>query len=501
MLSHELLQTALNLGYELAVELKKISDNILERKVNRLHQPDAPELEEIDVLKADIDDLTLCTDVLKSRAAIRELTTKLAKVQFICFYSDSKDSSRIPSSKHALESDGHQLTEALKKQFTQISARIPPHEQLLGFKTLLKSTAVRSFLGSSASTASSGLPPLSSDKLSQNPNHQSDDLSDSPATSPRLEDDLAPSIYHSVYEDYPAKTDISAGPSRYETNAMLNRAQARLASLRASPEDRSQAPGSISTPLLPSETASATADELLWAQNDLDRNYLGSAACTDRTGRRSPTPRRVSSSSLRLAHGPSSRPSRRGMSGSTSLLPPLDNRQAFTPDPMVSPSRTDPSLDPTDDGSDFFDEDNDHDGSPSLTPLTEYEVSTDPGADQQIFATQVTVTNPVRIGFGLNSYIVYKCRAIKTDGSEAVVHRRYTDFENLRKVLTKYFRAFRKGIPKLPEKKVIGNFEREFLEHRQHGLQYFLSYVVLHPIIGTSPIIRKWFNLPNRVAS
>ncbi|KAG0285977.1 hypothetical protein BGZ96_009858 [Linnemannia gamsii] len=50
-----------------------------------------------------------------------------------------------------------------------------------------------------------------------------------------------------------------------------------------------------------------------------------------------------------------------------------------------------------------------------------------------------------------------------------------------------------RGMPKLPPKKVVGKFRPVFVEKRRRELEYFLEWVVAHPIIGDSPVVVQWF--------
>ncbi|KAF9345789.1 hypothetical protein BGX26_002737, partial [Mortierella sp. AD094] len=50
-----------------------------------------------------------------------------------------------------------------------------------------------------------------------------------------------------------------------------------------------------------------------------------------------------------------------------------------------------------------------------------------------------------------------------------------------------------RGMPKLPPKKVVGKFRPAFVEKRRRELEYFLEWVVAHPIIGDCPVVVQWF--------
>ncbi|KAF9167937.1 hypothetical protein DFQ26_002391 [Actinomortierella ambigua] len=49
------------------------------------------------------------------------------------------------------------------------------------------------------------------------------------------------------------------------------------------------------------------------------------------------------------------------------------------------------------------------------------------------------------------------------------------------------------GLPKLPPKKVMGKFKPEFVEKRRRDLEYFLQWVVAHPVLGQSAVVVQWF--------
>jgi hypothetical protein len=58
-----------------------------------------------------------------------------------------------------------------------------------------------------------------------------------------------------------------------------------------------------------------------------------------------------------------------------------------------------------------------------------------------------------------------------------------------------------RGMPKLPPKKVVGKFRPAFVEKRRRELEYFLEWVVAHPIIGDSPVVVQWFLGPTSSAT
>lgn len=54
-------------------------------------------------------------------------------------------------------------------------------------------------------------------------------------------------------------------------------------------------------------------------------------------------------------------------------------------------------------------------------------------------------------------------------------------------------RSILRGMPKLPPKKVVGKFRPAFIERRRRELEYFLEWVVAHPVIGDCPVVVQWF--------
>ncbi|CAG8433745.1 11074_t:CDS:2 [Ambispora gerdemannii] len=114
-----------------------------------------------------------------------------------------------------------------------------------------------------------------------------------------------------------------------------------------------------------------------------------------------------------------------------------------------------------------------------------------------LFAEEVTVGNPLRVGVGYGSYIVYTCTVKGQEGANIVARKRYSDFVQLRAQLIKAQPSYKRLIPKLPPKKVVGKFGAEFIETRRNDLEYFLTYVLLHPILGATPVVRRWFMSEN----
>ncbi|KAI8374389.1 uncharacterized protein BYT42DRAFT_576185 [Radiomyces spectabilis] len=109
-----------------------------------------------------------------------------------------------------------------------------------------------------------------------------------------------------------------------------------------------------------------------------------------------------------------------------------------------------------------------------------------------LFASDAMVSHPLRIGIGYGSYICYSCTILSSKGPPIVVRKRYSDFVCLREALVKQYPHMKNSIPKLPPKKVVGKFTPTFVEQRRRELEYFFKYIVLHPSLGASPIVKQW---------
>ncbi|CAG8496959.1 5769_t:CDS:10 [Diversispora eburnea] len=134
-------------------------------------------------------------------------------------------------------------------------------------------------------------------------------------------------------------------------------------------------------------------------------------------------------------------------------------------------------------------------GRSSSTPpdKSNFQISLYRSKPKNLFAEEVNVSNPIRIGTGYGSYIVYTCSVKGQEGSHITVRKRYSEFITLRSQLIKAQPKYRKLIPRLPPKQVMGKFMPEFIERRRKDLEYFLSYVLLHPVLGSTLVVRRWF--------
>ncbi|KAJ0809181.1 putative vacuolar protein sorting-associated protein [Helianthus annuus] len=108
----------------------------------------------------------------------------------------------------------------------------------------------------------------------------------------------------------------------------------------------------------------------------------------------------------------------------------------------------------------------------------------------------VSVTDPAKMGNGVQAYISYKV-ITKTNlpeyqGFEKIVIRRYTDFVWLRdRLFDKYKGVF---IPPLPEKSTVEKFRfsAEFIEMRRQALDTFVNRIALHHELQQSEDLRTF---------
>ncbi|XP_067290716.1 sorting nexin-16 isoform X3 [Pseudorasbora parva] len=90
-------------------------------------------------------------------------------------------------------------------------------------------------------------------------------------------------------------------------------------------------------------------------------------------------------------------------------------------------------------------------------------------------------------------FTVYKVLVRKTLDESWVVFRRYTDFSRLNDKLKETFPGFRLALP--PKRWFKDNYEAEFLEDRQLGLQAFLQNLVAHKDIANCVPVREFLCL------
>lgn len=106
----------------------------------------------------------------------------------------------------------------------------------------------------------------------------------------------------------------------------------------------------------------------------------------------------------------------------------------------------------------------------------------------------VSVTDPAKMGNGVQAYISYKV-ITKTnlpeyDGPEKIVIRRYSDFVWLRERLFEKYKGI--FIPPLPEKSTVEKFRfsAEFIELRRQALDVFVNRIASHHELRQSEDLR-----------
>lgn len=90
-------------------------------------------------------------------------------------------------------------------------------------------------------------------------------------------------------------------------------------------------------------------------------------------------------------------------------------------------------------------------------------------------------------------FTVFKVLVRKTADESWVVFRRYTDFSRLNDKLKDMFPGFRLSLP--PKRWFKDNYDTDFLEDRQLGLQAFLQNLVAHKDIANSQAVREFLCL------
>ncbi|XP_062338395.1 sorting nexin-16 [Osmerus eperlanus] len=90
-------------------------------------------------------------------------------------------------------------------------------------------------------------------------------------------------------------------------------------------------------------------------------------------------------------------------------------------------------------------------------------------------------------------FTVYKILVKKNQEDSWVIFRRYTDFSRLNDKLKELFPRFRLSLP--PKRWFKDNYDMEFLEERQIGLQTFLQNLIAHKDIINSAVVRQFLCL------
>jgi len=94
----------------------------------------------------------------------------------------------------------------------------------------------------------------------------------------------------------------------------------------------------------------------------------------------------------------------------------------------------------------------------------------------------------------LSKYMVYLIECDPKPKGVVTVARRYSDFIWLRKILTEQFPAL--WVPPLPPKKIMGRFEKDFVEGRRLDLQRFLDRIDSIDAFGDSEAFSTFLSRP-----
>ncbi|XP_030222198.1 sorting nexin-1a isoform X1 [Gadus morhua] len=134
------------------------------------------------------------------------------------------------------------------------------------------------------------------------------------------------------------------------------------------------------------------------------------------------------------------------------------------------------------------------------------------------FDVNISVTNPEKIGDGMNAYMAYK---VSTQTTLAMfrtktftVRRRFSDFLGLYEKLTEKHAPNGFIVPPPPEKSIMGmtkvkvgkedSSSGEFVERRRAALERYLQRVVCHPSLLQDPDVREFLEkeeLPRAVGT
>ncbi|XP_043103341.1 sorting nexin-2 isoform X3 [Puntigrus tetrazona] len=155
--------------------------------------------------------------------------------------------------------------------------------------------------------------------------------------------------------------------------------------------------------------------------------------------------------------------------------------------------------------------------SPAITPVTPvlispraFDRSPDQDEDEEesrdTFDVQISVSDPEKVGDGMNAYMVYKV-STKTGLSifsrdEVSVKRRFSDFLGLHSKLASKYMHIGYIVPPAPEKSIVGMTKVkvgkedlssvEFVEKRRSALERYLLRTVKHPALLRDPDVLQF---------
>jgi hypothetical protein len=99
----------------------------------------------------------------------------------------------------------------------------------------------------------------------------------------------------------------------------------------------------------------------------------------------------------------------------------------------------------------------------------------------------VTLSEPQTVAQTFNSYTTY---LVTSTLSAEGVRRRYSDFDWLRDLLVARYHGI--AVPIMPEKKMIGNQSKGFIEERMQGLEQFMLLVLTSPYLRGDATLRMF---------
>ncbi|XP_063780073.1 sorting nexin-16 isoform X1 [Pseudophryne corroboree] len=128
------------------------------------------------------------------------------------------------------------------------------------------------------------------------------------------------------------------------------------------------------------------------------------------------------------------------------------------------------------------------------------EYTTQPGAHRHVDDSaelEERPSTPTILGYEVMEerakFTVYKILVRRSPDESWVVFRRYTDFSRLNDKLKEMFPGFRLALP--PKRWFKDNYDYDFLEERQLGLQAFLQNLVAHKDIANCASVRLFLCL------
>lgn len=107
------------------------------------------------------------------------------------------------------------------------------------------------------------------------------------------------------------------------------------------------------------------------------------------------------------------------------------------------------------------------------------------------FAREVRLPAFHTVGNSFGGFVAYECQIITREGQTLRAMKRYSAFCKLRDELAMAYPRFSHLVDTLPPKS-LAKFRVSFLEKRRKRLAFWLSTVLLHPVLGASQQARTW---------